>query len=183
MHGFFEEVGNSNFTIEGYDNHHIIQDKIRIGNGVTVTTLPDGETVLIRVFEATLLGEQANNLLYTLQLHKNWVDIDYRPRRHDGKSFFGKDGIIVPPNLTKVMITLNISKPSKFELNTCEVIEITKDEIWNPHLYSEDPINENYYIQLVSQFEDKLSVNIKLTSTSERSNHIKEHDAHFYIQG
>ena len=51
-----EEVSNKNVTIAGYDNHRKIQDKIRIGNGVTDKTLPDGETVLIMVFEATLLG-------------------------------------------------------------------------------------------------------------------------------
>ena len=49
------------------------------------TTLPDGETVLIRIFEATLLGEEANTLLSTLQLRKNVVNIDDRPKRHGGK--------------------------------------------------------------------------------------------------
>ena len=43
-------------------------------------------------------------------------------------------------------------------------------------------MNENDYSQLVSEFEYKLRVNMKLTSMSERRKHIKEHDAHFYIQ-
>ena len=51
-----EEVRDRTITISGYDNHHIIQEKYRIGNGVTDTTLPDGETVLNRVFEANLIG-------------------------------------------------------------------------------------------------------------------------------
>ena len=76
------------------------------------------------------------------------------------------------------MINLNIMKPSKFESNICKFIGINKDEIWNPHMYSEDPMNENDYIQLVSEFEDKRSVNMKLTSTSECRNHIKEHNTH-----
>ena len=45
-----EEVSNKNVTIAGYDNHRKIQEKIRIGNCVTSTTLTDGEIVLIRVF-------------------------------------------------------------------------------------------------------------------------------------
>ena len=64
------------------------------------------------------------------------------------KSFFEKNSTVVPITLTKGMMTLDIRKPSKFETNTCEVIEITKYEIWNPHLYSEDPMNENDYSQL-----------------------------------
>ena len=56
-------------------------------------------------------------------------------------------------------------------MNTCEVIDITKYEIWNPHLYREDTINENDYSQLVSEVEDKRSVSMKLTSTSERMKH------------
>ena len=68
-------------------------------------------------------------------------------------------------------------------MNTCEVIEMTKNEIWNPHLYSEYPMNKNDYGQLVSEFEDKLRVNMKLTSTSEIKNNIKEHDSHFLYPG
>ena len=50
-----EEVSNRTFTIAGYDNKRTIKGKTRIGNGVTATTIPDFETVLIRVFEATIL--------------------------------------------------------------------------------------------------------------------------------
>ena len=57
-------------------------------------------------------------------------------------------------------------------MNTCEVIDITKYEIWNPHLYREDTINENDYSQLVSEVEDKRSVSMKLTSTSEGMKHL-----------
>ena len=64
------------------------------------------------------------------------------------KSFFEKNSTVVPITLTKGTTTLDIRKPSKFETNTCEVIEITKYEIWNPHLYSEDPMNENDYSQI-----------------------------------
>ena len=38
-----EEVRNRTITIARYDNHYIIQDKIRIVNGVNDTTLPDGK--------------------------------------------------------------------------------------------------------------------------------------------
>ena len=155
-----EEVCDMTITISGYDNHHIIQQKTRIGNGVTDKTLPDGETVLNRLSEATLLGENANNLVSTLQLQENFVDIDDRPKLHGRKSFFDKDGIIVTLTLTKGMMTLNIRNPQKFEFNSCEVIEINKYEIWNLHLYSEDPMNENDYSQLFSEFDDKRSVNM-----------------------
>ena len=94
---------------------------------------------------------------------------------------FYKYVIIVPLTLTKGMMHLNIRKPSKFELNTCEVIGITRDDIWKPHIYSKDTMYENDYIQLISEFEDKISVNMKLTSMSEMRKHTKEHDAHFFI--
>ena len=120
-----EDIINRTVTIKGYDNRRTTQEKIRIVNGVTATTLPDVETVIIRVLEANILGEKANTLLSTLQLRKKLVGIDGRPRRHGKKSLFDKDGIIVPLTLTKGMMTLNITKQSKFELNTCEVIEMT----------------------------------------------------------
>ena len=52
-------------------------------------------------------------------------DIDDRPRCHCVKSFFDKGVIIFLITPSKVMMTLNVRKPYKFELNTCEVIEIT----------------------------------------------------------
>ena len=51
-----------------------------------------------------------------------------------------------------------------------------------PHLYSEYPMNENDYIQLVSEFEDNRSVYMKLTPTIEIRKQIKEHNAIFNIQ-
>ena len=81
------------------------------------------------------------------------------------------------------MMTLNIRNPQKFELNTYEVIESTKYEIRNPHLYSKDTMHENDYIQLFSYFEYKRSENMRPNSTRERRNHIKENDAHFLYPG
>ena len=78
--------------------------------------------MLIRVFEVNILGEKENTLLSKLQIQENLVGIDDRPSHHGGKSLFEKDGIIVPLTLTKVMINLNIRKPSKFELGICEMI-------------------------------------------------------------
>ena len=72
-------------TIEGYDNHSAIQWKIRIGNVVTATTLPDGETVLIRIFEANLIGEKEITLLYTLQLRRCFAGTGDRPILHGVK--------------------------------------------------------------------------------------------------
>ena len=137
--------------------------------------------VIISVFEATLFGEKSNTLLSTVQLRKNLVDIYDRSRRRGGQLLFDKDIIIFLITLTEGMMTLNIRKPSKFEFNTCDVIEMTKYDICNPHLYRKDPMNENNYSQIVSEFEDKKSVNMKLTSTTERRKHIKDHDAIFFI--
>ena len=97
--------------------------------------------MLIRVFEETLLREKENFLLSTLQLRKNLFGFDERTRRYGGTSFLEKYGIIVLLTIIKVMMTLKIRNPSKFDLNTCEVIEITIDEIWNPHQYREDQMN------------------------------------------
>ena len=80
-------------------------------------------------------------------------------------------------------MTINVSNLLKFELNTFEVIEINKNEILTPHLYSEDPMNENDNSQKKSEFEDKWSVDTKLISISESRKHIKEYDAHFSYPG
>ena len=56
-------------------------------------------------------------------------------------------------------------------------------EYGTPHLYSKDPMNENDYSQLISEFENKQTEYMKLTYTSERRNHIKNNDAHFLYPG
>eukprot|EP00957_Ditylum_brightwellii_P097185 7401308-Ditylum_brightwellii.AAC.2 len=90
-----------------------------------------------------------------------------------------RDDILVPLNLNEGIMTLNIRKLSTFELSTYEVIEITKDEVWDPLLYSEDMIDENAYDQLVSEFEDKQNMNVKLISRNEKRDSIKNHSVHF----
>ena len=99
-----------------------MQEKISIGNSVTSLNLPDGEMLIFRVFEATILGEKVTTLLSTLHIRENLVDIDDRPRHHNRKSFFEKDDIIVPLTITKGMMTLKTRKPSKFGFDTCAFI-------------------------------------------------------------
>eukprot|EP00957_Ditylum_brightwellii_P147174 11207232-Ditylum_brightwellii.AAC.1 len=81
-------------------------------------------------------------------MQEDFVNINDKPQHHSRKSFFEKDGIIVLVPLNEVMMTLNTRKSSKFELNTCKVIAITEDEIWDPQLFREDAIDENAYDQL-----------------------------------
>ena len=82
-----------------------------IVNGVASANLLDGETVIIRVSEATILEEKVNTTLSKLYLHKSLVDIDDRPRLHGEKLFLEKEGIIVIITLTGGMMILNISNP------------------------------------------------------------------------
>ena len=68
---FIEQVSNKTITIVGYDNHRTIQEKISIGKGVTDKTLLDGETVTIRLFEATILGEKGKySTIHTTAVRK-----------------------------------------------------------------------------------------------------------------
>lgn len=151
--------------IAGYDNSHTIRDNVEIGSAITAVDLPSGETVLLRVNEATLLGEHANSLLSVVQLREANVIVEDTPKRHGGRSYIRVEGYVIPLTLQGGMITMKIRTPSELELNTCEMVELTSDQEWHPESLTDDEINEHDYNSLINTDDERQSMFNKSKST------------------
>jgi len=132
-------------NIAGYDNTSTIKTDVPIGSGITAVDLPDGETVLLRVHEASFLGDDAHTLISLIQLHENGVEVDDKPRRHGGTCSMTVDGYVIPFELDKGLVTFKIRKPTAHELDTCEMIELTSDVPWHPETITDMDITTTDY--------------------------------------
>jgi hypothetical protein len=103
--------------IAGYDHQDTIKDNVPIGSGITAIDLPDGETILLKVNEATILGNAAHSLLSVIQLRENGIEVDDKPRRHGGTSCMMVDDYFIPFILIEGMVSLKIRKPTSHELD------------------------------------------------------------------
>jgi len=95
--------------------------KSKIGSAITAVDLPDDKTILIKINEATILGEDANSLLSTTQAEHYGTIINNVPKSRGGKiPYIFKDNIYIPMNIHRGLPTIKIRKPTKEELQMCE---------------------------------------------------------------
>ena len=139
-----DEVTERSVSISGYNNH--IQDKkCKIGSAITAVDLPDDTTVLLKINEATLLGEEGNSLLSTTQAEYYGTIINNVPRARGGTiPYLQKDNIIVPMSITQGLFTIKIRKPTEDELKNCETVILTSEEPWDPEFINEDFTVQDY---------------------------------------
>jgi len=115
--------------ISGYDVS-LSMKEVKIGSGITAVDVPSGETYLLRIHEATILGDECHSLLSVTQLRESGTEVDEKSRRHGGGGFLSVDGIILPLVMKEGMMTLRIRKPTEDELSICEMIDATMDTPW-----------------------------------------------------
>ena len=114
-------------TISGYNKED--EAVVYIGSAYTAVDLPDGQTILLQVNEATIHGATGKTLLSVIQMRDNNVFVDEIPRKFGGLSCLKKDDIVIPFTLHNGMMTLKIRKPTKYEENNCERIDVTAPDI------------------------------------------------------
>ena len=73
-----DELTDRTVTIAGY-HATVSHEKVKIGSAITAVDLPNEKTVLIKVNEATLLGEHGNSLLSMYQAQKYGTIIHTTP--------------------------------------------------------------------------------------------------------
>jgi len=120
-----DTVTDQKVSIIGYDNEETASKDIKIWAGITLTDLLDGETVLLRVNGATLLGEKASSFLSVAQLRENGIVVDNQARRNGGTSNMKLKNYVVLVNLVHGRTTLKIRKPMETELSNCDMITLT----------------------------------------------------------
>ena len=78
-----DEITERSVNISGYNNH-IYDKKSKIGSAITAVDLPDDTTILVKINEATLLGEEGNSLLSTTQAEYYGTIVNNFPRSRGG---------------------------------------------------------------------------------------------------
>ena len=164
--------------IAGYDNKETIRKSVNIGSAITATDLPSGETILLRVNEATILGEDANTLFSTVQMREYGILIDDKARRHGGLSCIIADECVIPLQLKDSMLSIKIRKPTTQELEECEMIDLTSDLPWNPNELSDDDLSKDQYSNLITMCEDLEELRVMNVKKTFR----KEPDAELYTK-
>ena len=106
------KVTKRKVRVTGFENEKTAKNNVPIGTGITAVDLPDDTTVILRVNEATLLGEKANTLLSPTQIRENGHIIDERARKHGGKGCITADGYVIPMTLREGMMAIKIRKPT-----------------------------------------------------------------------
>ena len=149
--------------VAGYHTMDTIKNDVPIGSAITAVDLPNGETVLIKANEATILDKNANTLFSVPQMLENGVEVQDKAKRHGGLSYLACEGRILPLIMVDAMMCLKIRKPTEQELNSCEVIDITSPEPWHPYdiVDEEDTLSIAQYNELVEQVEHRQLLNYK----------------------
>ena len=114
---------------------------IPIGSAITATNLPNGDTILLQVNEAVLLSKNKNSLLSCQQVRDFGIQVNDVPRKYGGSQnlHVEQEGISIPFSLNRALLTKNIRVPTDHELQYCEVINLTNDQVWDP-----EELNDNY---------------------------------------
>ena len=153
-----DEVTERSVNVSGYDNQ-IHSKNSKIGSAITAVDLPDETTVLIKINEATLLGEKGNSLLSTIQAEHYGTEINNIPKFRGGTiPYIKKDNTIIPLTIKNGLLAIKIRKPTKEELEECETVILTSNQPWDPEEINEDftaqdfqslsvDIRENYNFQ------------------------------------
>ena len=81
-------------TISGFNREE--ESIVSIGSAYTAVDLPDGQTILLQVNEATLHGPTGKTLLSVIQMRDNNVFVDEKPRKFGGLSCMKKDDYVIP---------------------------------------------------------------------------------------
>ncbi len=101
---YIESLTERKVQVAGYHSTDTLKGDIPIGTGITVVDLPDGESLLLRAYESTILGKRANTLFSVPQMLENGVEVHDKSKRHGGMSYLNCDGHIIPLFLHEAMV-------------------------------------------------------------------------------
>ena len=99
------------------DFQKIVENNVPICTAVTAVDLPDGTALLLQVNEGLILTRNNNSLLSCNQVRDYGVVINDVPKRFGGTQNLQVDGVVVPFELKRVLLTCNIRVPTDQELH------------------------------------------------------------------
>ena len=150
-----DTISNRSTDLAGYDTSSTVKTNIPIGNGITAVDLPNGETILLKVNEATILGPAGHSLLSVVQIREHGIYIDEKPRLHGGQACMIIDDYVIPFSMQGGLLVLKIRKPTQQELSNCDTVEVTRDLAWLPEVINEPDMSPSEYGELVHATQQK----------------------------
>ena len=150
-------------------------ENVKIGGAITATDLPNGETILLKVNEASLLGDQGCTLFSIAQMRENQVEVEEKPKKFGGFPHIEIDGIVIPLEFKNGLLTLTIRTPTKQELKTCETIVLTSEEPWDPALIHDEEITNEEYLEFYNNnFDEHEERSLNVAWKKAKPNDIKK---------
>ena len=117
--------------IVGYDENKVAVD-LPIGDGVTLATNAEGEKVLLRVNEA-IINANCKSILSVDQMRHYDIDVNEKPKRYGGKqNLVTLEEQELPLRYKESLVWLKIERPSKEDLTSYPIIQLTSDQPWDP---------------------------------------------------
>ena len=119
-------------NITGHTEDLTSRNNIPVVSALTAVDLPTGEVILIKVNEASNLGENENTLLSVTQMRDHGVVVHDLATRHGGHPHIAADGYVIPLQLHGALMQFSIITPTRYELENSYQIELTSDMPWEP---------------------------------------------------
>jgi hypothetical protein len=107
-------------------------DDLPIVTAAFACDLTGGPTIIIEVNEAVYIKNNTTSLLSTTQAREFGVAIDDVPIRYGGTQQITVDDYKIPLALESALLHIRLRKPTVHELETCDRVVLTSDEIWDP---------------------------------------------------
>ena len=140
-----ESKNGTKVSIKWYHDNGI-KENIPIGSALTAIGLPDEETIIAKIKEASMLDKKANTLFSEVQMEDNHVHVKCPDL---GKRCSGAEGYIIPVSMKKVTNNMpwypetktnNDTTPEKYD----NIIE--EGRKWSIHKYKENIWSKLRYV-------------------------------------
>ena len=133
-------VDGKSVTASGFANTLPALENIPIVNCSFAYDDERGQTILLQINNAIYLGDQMeHSLLCPNQCEHNGIRIDLRPKLYYPTSstastvFCGGQNLSIPVLHQGPLPYINVRRPTGEELLTCDIVELTSSDDWDPY--------------------------------------------------
>lgn len=147
-------VDGKSVTATGFASSLPVLDNIPIVNCSFAYDNEKGQTFLLQINNAIYLGDNMDHsLLCPNQCENNGIRIDLRPKKYYPESisastmFCGEHNLSIPIQHEGPLPYIQVRRPTGEELLTCDIIQLTSENDWNPY----EQHNLSYHINQLTQ--------------------------------
>ena len=137
----FLEYTERSANVVGFENGMTVPD-LCIGTIVTAVDDINGYTIILVFNESIDYTQQANSMISVNQIRHNGIDVDDCPKAFTVSGIQGRQSMIVgdyeiPFGINNGLIGLTCQEPTKRDLQTYPVMNVTADFPWDPFKMNE----------------------------------------------